>query len=99
MVTQTPLLFWPPALGPLSRSEKKMRGCACAHASAADSSKVSNEPIFKNLSIATPLGSFTKRICRLPISGDGNGNGDFRRGRTLRAAGIQRSNHVKVLFA
>jgi hypothetical protein len=55
MVTHVPLLFWPPVLGPLSRSEKKIRGgAACAHTKAADSSKDKSKPIFKNLLIETP---------------------------------------------
>src|SRR5213075_630933 len=69
MVTQTPLLLWPPALGPLSKSEKKMRGgAACAHTNPADNSKANNEPIFepifKNLSIGTP----TWILCKAKMS-------------------------------
>ena len=52
MVTQTPLLFCQPELGPLSRSEKKIRGGAdCAHTNAADKIKDKSEPIFKTLSM------------------------------------------------
>jgi hypothetical protein len=54
IVTHTPLLFWPPVFGPLSRSEKKMRGAICADMHAADKNKDKIETIFKNLSIATP---------------------------------------------
>jgi hypothetical protein len=55
-VTHTPLLFWPPVFGPLSRSEKKMRGGAiCADMNVAQKSKERTETIFRNLSIATPI--------------------------------------------
>src|SRR5215470_5704398 len=47
IVTQTPLLFWPPVLGPLSRSEKKIRGADCADARVADRSN--RDTIFRRL--------------------------------------------------
>jgi hypothetical protein len=51
--------------GPLSRSEKKIRGGAiCADMKAAEKTKERTETIFRNLSIATPtsnLGGKQKR--------------------------------------
>src|SRR5437899_212811 len=51
-VTHAPLLFCPPVLGPLSRSEKKMRGGAlCAETSANETASNNRDPSLENLSI------------------------------------------------
>src|SRR5579859_1616717 len=55
IVTQTPLLFLPPVLGPLSRSEKKMRGgagkgaCAESRGETVASNRRKNKEDFMNL--------------------------------------------------
>src|SRR5690242_9218820 len=60
-VTHVPLLFWPPVLGPLSRSEKKMRGGAlCPKNSVNERTSSNRNPDLKNFSINHPKIGETK---------------------------------------
>src|SRR5882724_5169524 len=101
MVTQTPLLFWPPEFGPLSKSEKKMRGGAvCAYTNAAASSKDKSETIFTNLSIGTPNLIIGRQVrIAAQLLGHWYSHGNLDGSRTLRAVGIHGGDHIKILLA
>src|SRR5258707_14610398 len=102
MVTHAPLLFCPPVMGPLSRSEKKICGGAlCAETSATEKISNSREPIFDDLSINhSNLANSKHRGAEQNVSYSGHrdGHSHLSGRRALRTACIQRGDHIEIFL-
>src|SRR5260221_899569 len=102
MVTHAPLLFWPPVMGPLSRSEKKMRGGAlCAKTSVLERTSNNRGPSLENLSInRSKIWCNKKQIqqYKKPLRRWDRCAG-FHGSRTFCSARIHRGDHVEILLS